>query len=279
MDTANVEASLVTVTSADGTPIVVERVGAGEPLVMVHGAAVDRSVWRAVAPALAERFELWLVARRGRGGSGDAAAYDPEREVEDLRAVFERVGRPLGLFGHSSGAVLALEAARRSGLVRRLVLYEPPMAVDGTRRGDEPGGPKARVEALLAAGDRAGAVRTFYRLGPRVGEEALARMEAGRSWPVVLALAHTLPYDMAVVGAFGFDPDRLAQVRQPTLLLVGGASSPWDHRVAEALAGALPSARVVVLPEQGHRAMATAPELLAGEVAAFLGAGSTEPSP
>jgi pimeloyl-ACP methyl ester carboxylesterase len=257
------------VVSADCTPIAVERVGAGEPLVLVHGATVDRGSWRVLVPLLAERFECWVVDRRGRGDSGDAAAYDPQREVEDLQAVFAHVGRPLDLFGHSSGAVLALEAAHRSPTVRRLVLYEPPMRVDGA---GPPGSGDflPRLEALLAAGDRAGAVRAFYLAGPGITEEQLARMETGRSWPATVAMAHTIPYDVRTVAAFNFDRTRVAQVRQPTLILYGSASPPRDHRVAEALRETLPEARVVTLEGQGHRAMATAPDLLAKAVTEFL---------
>lgn len=257
------------VTSADGTPIAVERVGAGEPLVLVHGATVDRTSWRALVPLLAEQFECWAVDRRGRGDSGDAPTYAPDREVEDLLAVFDRVGRPLDLFGHSSGGVLALETARHTDAVRRLALYEPPLRVDGAP-------PPAQdpfldqIEAHLAAGDRAEAVRTFYRAGPGITEEQLARMEVGRSWPTMLAIAHTIPYDVRVVGAFNYDRARVAAVHQPTLLLVGGASPARDHRTAATLRDTLSDARVVGLPDQSHRAMATVPELLARELTAFL---------
>jgi pimeloyl-ACP methyl ester carboxylesterase len=257
------------VTSADGTPIAVERAGEGPPLVLVHGATVDRSSWRGLVPLLTERFACWLVDRRGRGESSDTAPYDPEREVEDLLAVFDRVGQPLDLFGHSSGAVLALEAARRSTPVRHLALYEPPMRLDPA----PPGGAGSfleRIEAHLAAGDRAEAVRAFYRGGPGISDEQLARMEAGRSWPTTVAIAHTMPYDVRLVGRYGVVADHLRDLTLPTLLLVGEASPPRDHRLADALISILPAARVVRLPGQGHRAMATAPDLLAQELSAFL---------
>lgn len=235
---------------------------------LVHGATVDRGSWRALVPHLAERVECWLVDRRGRGDSGDAADYDPEREVEDLLAVFERVGRSVDLFGHSSGAVLALEAARRSTALRRLALYEPPM-----RPGPTPPAAGAlldRIEAHLAGCDPAEAVRAFYRGGPGLTEEQLARTEAGRAWPATVAIAHTIPYDVRLVGGYGAISDELSALVQPMLLLVGEASPPRDHRTAEALASILPNARVVRLPGQGHRAMASAPELLARKLLAFL---------
>ena len=119
--------SLRHVASLDGTRIAVHRSGEGPPLVLVHGAAADHSRWRPVLPALERRFTVLAVDRRGRGGSGDAAAYALEREVEDVVAVVEAAGEPVALLGHSHGAVCALEAARLTGGVRALVLYEPPL--------------------------------------------------------------------------------------------------------------------------------------------------------
>lgn len=263
------------VVSADGTPIAAERVGAGPPVVLVHGATVDRRSWRSVVPRLAEQFECSVVDRRGRGDSGDAPDYDPEREVEDLLALFDRVGGPLDLVGHSSGAVLALEVARRAPAVRRLVLYEPPMRVGAAPPSG--GDLLARIEAQLALGDRAGAVRAFYRAGPGMTDEQLARIETGRSWPGTVAIAHTIAYDVRLVEAFRYDRARLAEVRQPTLLLVGEASGPRDHRTGRVLGETLPNAKVVELPGQGHRAMATAPELLARQVLAFLAPKDVSP--
>ncbi|MBD0283128.1 MAG: alpha/beta fold hydrolase, partial [Thermoleophilaceae bacterium] len=115
------------VVSADGTPIAVWASGEGSPLVLVHGAAADHSRWAPVLPALAERFTVLAVDRRGRGGSGDADAYALEREFEDLAAVVEWAGEGVNVLGHSYGGVCALEAALRTDRIRKLVLYEPPM--------------------------------------------------------------------------------------------------------------------------------------------------------
>ena len=79
-----------TVASADGTPIAVWRSGNGPPLVLVHGTAADHSRWAPVLPALAARFTVLAVDRRGRGASGDARDYALEREAEDVAAVIAR---------------------------------------------------------------------------------------------------------------------------------------------------------------------------------------------
>ncbi|MGW8882748.1 alpha/beta fold hydrolase, partial [Streptomyces mirabilis] len=119
--------------SSDGTAIAYEQQGSGPAVVLVGGAFMTRGDSAALAGLLAERFAVITYDRRGRGDSGDSAAYDVQREVDDLDALIERVGGEAMVFGMSSGAVLALEAVARGSAVSRLALYEPPFIVDTTR--------------------------------------------------------------------------------------------------------------------------------------------------
>src|SRR5256885_1465111 len=101
------------VTSHDGTPIAYERFGDGPPIVLVSGALCDRQTPSSGVP-LAQRLEgftTYAYDRRGRGDSGDTQPYAKEREFEDLHAVIEAAGGHAGVYGMSSGAILALEAA------------------------------------------------------------------------------------------------------------------------------------------------------------------------
>src|SRR3712207_2617173 len=99
-----------TVTSVDGTPIAYWSSGEGSPLVLVHGTAADHARWRPVLPAFEERFTVYAIDRRGRGGSGDSDDYAIEREFGDVAAVVDSLGEPVTLLGHSYGALCALEA-------------------------------------------------------------------------------------------------------------------------------------------------------------------------
>src|SRR5918997_3847853 len=99
------------VASKDGTTIAYRRSGEGPPLVLVHGTAGDHGRWRPVLPAFEERFAVYAIDRRGRGGSGDSEDYTIEREFEDVAAVVDSVGEPALVLGHSYGALCALEAA------------------------------------------------------------------------------------------------------------------------------------------------------------------------
>ena len=150
-----------TITSKDGTPIAYRRSGEGPPLVLVHGAAADHGRWSPVLPALEERFTIYAVDRRGRGGSGDANAYAMEREFEDVASVVDSIGKPVNLLGHSYGALCSLEATLLTQNIRKLVLYEPAVHIVGEKI--HPSGTIDRLEALLAEGDRDGVVATTMR--------------------------------------------------------------------------------------------------------------------
>ena len=109
-----------TVTSADGTAIVYDIQGQGPPVIMVDGAMSLRQSKAQLAELLATSFTVVNYDRRGRGDSGDTRPYGVAREVEDINALIGEVGGTAGLFGHSSGATLALEAAAQlAGKERR----------------------------------------------------------------------------------------------------------------------------------------------------------------
>src|SRR5665213_4060066 len=135
--------------SADGTSIAFDREGEGPALVLVVGAFCDRSTSETLARLLASQFTVVRYDRRGRGSSGDTAPYAVEREIEDLQAVVAAAGGPAFVFGHSSGAALALEAVVVGLPVTRLVAYEPPYIVEGTRA--RPAQLAERVTQLLGA--------------------------------------------------------------------------------------------------------------------------------
>jgi pimeloyl-ACP methyl ester carboxylesterase len=81
-------ADIERVRSADGTEIAYRRVGAGPPVVVMHGALASSLSWLAVAQRLADRFMFLLADRRGRGASGDGTArHALGRAVEDAQAL------------------------------------------------------------------------------------------------------------------------------------------------------------------------------------------------
>jgi alpha-beta hydrolase superfamily lysophospholipase len=123
-----------TVVSTDGTTIAFDRLGEGPPVALVCGGSVDRSPNAPLAELLAADFTVFNFDRRGRGDSGDTPPYAVEREIEDIGAVLEEAGVSANLYGSSSGAALALDAAAGGLPVGKLALWEPPYILDETRR-------------------------------------------------------------------------------------------------------------------------------------------------
>jgi len=260
---------LESVISRDGTRIAWERRGCGPPLVMVHGSGVDHTRWGGVLDPLAEHFTLYLVDRRGRGASGDAAEYALERELEDVVAVVEAAGEPARLLGHSYGAICALEGACLTSRIARLVLYEPPLPLP-----DQPSSFAAdlaqRLGTLLAAGERAAVAETFLREVLRLRESELTRLRRSASWPVRLDAAATLPREVGMASHYRFRPERFSGLRVPTLFLCGSRSPAYLRAATHMAAAAVPAARVEVLPGQGHAAMTTGPRDFLAAVLPFL---------
>lgn len=257
------------VVSQDGCRIAYWQSGEGRPLVLVHGTMVDHSCWDLMRPFLEPHLTVYAMDRRGRGGSGDRDPYSVEREFEDVVAVVEQAARDHGsgvdLFGHSMGAFCALEAARLSRDLRRLVLYEPVvLAPEGST------GFAERAEALLAVGDREAVVEILYRDVLGLAEEEIAKMRRDPSWASRVAGAHTLPREDRVEATYRWDPRRFGDLSVPTLMLTGGDSPAFLGESARAVVGALPDARIFVLEGQMHRAVVDAPQVVAQAVLSFL---------
>lgn len=248
-----------TVTSADGTTIATESVGAGPVLVIVDPAMSTRHESAKLAAALAGSFTAVTYDRRGRGGSDDRSpdSADPQHEIDDLAAVIAVNGGSALLFGSSSGAALALEAATRLGShrVAGVVLYEPPFIVDGSRPPLAPDLP-ARVAAQVAAEQRSAAVRSFFVEAVGVPAPMVAIMRLLPMWRRAKAIVPTTRYDFAVLDGTQtgtpLPPDRWAAMAAPGLVLVGSKSGPFFHSGAKALAEAVPSIRYEALDGAHH---------------------------
>jgi pimeloyl-ACP methyl ester carboxylesterase len=243
------------VTSRDGATIAFERSGAGPTVVFVGGALTTAAAMSPLAARLSTRCDVLVYDRRGRGSSGDTEPYAVEREVEDLAAVLEVAGGRASVYGHSSGAVLALEAASRGLPIDRLALYEPPFVVDDSR----PPLPPDYVARLidLVAGDRRGdAIEYFMTTGAAAPADTVASMRSAPFWPAMEAMAHTLAYDGTVMGdtmsGRPLQGERWASVTMPTLVMDGGASPDWARNSARGLAAVLPDARYRTLEGQTH---------------------------
>jgi pimeloyl-ACP methyl ester carboxylesterase len=267
------------VTSADGTTLAITRRGDGPPVVLVDGALAHRAinpVARLLAGRLAEAFAVHTYDRRGRGASDDASPgdLDPEREIEDLDAVAEHAGGggAVTVFGASSGAILALDAAAAGVPMFRLALYEIPLIVDDGRA-PLPAELPGRIITCLRDGNTDAALEIWFTEVARAPPVARAAMRRSPFWESLRSAAPSLARDLALAAPLQrgtpLPVGRWAQVGVPTIVITGGASAHMMRSAADAVVQRLPCARRVTLP--GHTPELD-PDALAAELVARGGA-------
>jgi pimeloyl-ACP methyl ester carboxylesterase len=259
------------VTSADGTRIAYDRLGSGALAVILVGSAMNYRAFDPtsghIAMLLADQgFSVINYDRRGRGESGDSADYAVEREVEDIAALLDVLDGPAALYGNSSGGALALWAAATPGVGERitgLALFEVPLTLEG--EGDD-GLELRTITELVASGDRGAVVEYFMR---RMPAQWLEGAKASPAWPEMLAVAHTLAYDVAVLEKADHAPwaEQWASVTQPVMVMVGEETQPIFPPVAAALAEALPNGRNVEIDAANH---SVRPEVMAALLGGLL---------
>jgi pimeloyl-ACP methyl ester carboxylesterase len=253
------------VTSADGTDIAVTVTGQGRPLVVSPGSLESAMFWQLTANVLAPALTTYAVDRRGHGASGDNPSHSIEREQEDIAAVLELAGPDAVLLGHSYGGLVTLGLAL-SRPPAALILYEPPIPLDGPVGGDA----IAAFDGAVAKGDLDEALTIGLRYFVRMPEPVIEGMRQDPVWPVLASMTPTWTREVQAIDQFGHDLDRLSGLDIPVLLITGELSPFWLADVSRRLQRALPSATLVEIPGHAHVAHGTAPEEMAELILAFV---------
>jgi 3-oxoadipate enol-lactonase len=225
--------------------------GAGETLLLVHGFPLNRLVWSTQVEAFKATFRVIAPDLRGLGESGGTAgAVAMARFAEDLNALALQLGAgPVIMAGHSMGGYVALAFAKAfPRCLRGLVLV-------GTKAGAD--APEA------AAARRATAERVRAEDRVTVVVEAMAakmlsasNADSGMAAAVRGFMASSRPEGL--VGALlgmAERPDAsdwLGQIRVPTLVVAGLDDTIIPPAESEALAKAIPGARLELIPRAGH---------------------------
>jgi pimeloyl-ACP methyl ester carboxylesterase len=241
------------VSSKDGTQIAYEKNGTGPALLLVDGALCYRSFgpMTELSNLLAPHFTVYTYDRRGRGESGDGMPFAVEREVDDIDALIKEAGGTAFVYGISSGACLAIEAAIKLGpKIKKLALYEPPYnSENSARQGWKEY--RKRLAELLSANRRGDAVALFMKLVNTPAEQ-IDGMQHAPVWPMFESVAPTLAYDAAAIGEDGSVPvEKAAKVHVPTLFM-NGSAIPFMLDTATTLAETIPDAQHRTLEGQTH---------------------------
>ncbi|PYZ94907.1 alpha/beta hydrolase [Salipaludibacillus keqinensis] len=241
-----------TTQSKDGTILAYDVYGSGPPLIYITGAICHRS-FKPVkhdAKIFSTKFTVYNYDRRGRGDSGNTLPYTVEREIEDIKAMIDVAGGNVFLYGHSSGAVLALEAALRlSSKVKKVMMYDPSYVHDEKEK-SEYKRLSRKIHELLDNGKNAKAMTTFLK-GIGMPKVFVLLLPLFPGWRTMKALAPTLAYDIALTK--NMPPvERATQISVPTQIIVGEKSPKSIHDVGRQLSNVIPNAKFVQLSGEDH---------------------------
>jgi pimeloyl-ACP methyl ester carboxylesterase len=263
------------VTTTDGVVIGGTVHGHGPPLVFVHGSLGDGDLdWQALLSHLIGRFTCYLPSRRGRGLTADHDDHSLARLIDDIIAYIDSIEGPTGLVGWSAGATLTLAAAAQlSDAVNAVAVHEPPL------------GP------LMDEQQRAARVRAVSRMAELVGtsssrdaarrwaefvfdDEETAALESAGYFEATARYVPVLLNDIQQAVQFGgpdpADPDILAQISAPLLVLHGPATRPFFTAAARHVANHVPGAQLQEISGAGHAAPLTHPEAVAEALTTFF---------
>ncbi len=235
----------------NGVELEVERHGAGDPFVLLHGFTGSGQDWAGVVDDLGLVREVITLDHRGHGRStntGDAATYTFDQLVADLTAAVDRLGlERFDLLGHSMGGIVAMRyALDHPDRLRSLVLMD-------TGGQASPEGPQhAWMRAGFDLSREGGMAAVFEVIAPFLGEGDAgdrARAEVRAKYDQMDPVAfQTLGEELLRHGSV---LDRLASLPVPTTVVVGEHDTGLRPE-SDALAAAIPGAVLVVIPDAAH---------------------------
>jgi pimeloyl-ACP methyl ester carboxylesterase len=268
---------------SNSTTIGYRQIGSGPGIILLHGGMQYSRAYMRLATALADAFTVYVPDRRGRGMSGPPSdLYSITTECQDVAALQAKTGAEL-LFGHSSGGLIALQAALTLPAFRKVAVYEPPLSLHGSM----PVAWVPQYERELAAGKLASALITVLkgiRTSPRLALvprwlllplfSILLRSERKSAKPDEVPIRAFIPtqhYDMILVDEMNGKLDTFANMHPEVLLLGGGKSPAFLLQTLDALERTLPHVQRVDYPYLDHDGPnETAPERIATDLRTFF---------
>ncbi|WLR46604.1 alpha/beta hydrolase [Halobacillus litoralis] len=241
-----------TTRSKDGTTLAYDVYGNGPPLIYITGASCHRSFKPIVQDAkiFSSEFTVYNYDRRGRGDSGNTLPYSIEREIEDIEAMIDAAGGMAHLYGHSSGAVIALEAALRLGnKVQKVTMYDAPYVRDEKEKAEYKQ-LSQKIHKLLENEKNSEAMLTFLK-GIGMPKIFVLLLPLFHGWKTTKALAPTLAYDITLTQDMP-PVKRATQISIPIQIIVGEKSPASINDVGRQLTKAIPNAKFVQLAKQDH---------------------------
>ena len=231
-----------------GTKLYYEALGKGPAVVLIHGGLVDSRLWDDQMKLLSKRFRVVRYDLRGYGRS--AAAAEPFSHLEDLRGLLDFLKiEKATLVGLSLGGIVAADfALEHAGRVERLVLVGPGL------RGDKQPPPKDAAAALEAMRQGAEAFADASLKRELYAAVRPGTCEHARLRQMLLDNFKALPSLRPGLIKYPETPtaERLADIKAPTLVIIGSRDGQNLRNIADTLASQIPGARKVMIQGSSH---------------------------
>lgn len=240
------------VISRDGTAIAFEKKGSGPPLIFITGAICHRKFQPIIddTKILSKAFTVYNYDRRGRGDSGDTETYSVQSEVEDIEALIDSAGGSAYIYGHSSGAILAMETALKiPSKIKKIYIYDPPY-VSNEKEYQEYQTTKEKIKTFLVEGKNSKAISEFLvSIGmPKIFTFFLPLTPG---WKRTVQLAPTLLYDITLTENQA-PVKKLAEIKVPICIAYGEESPNELKIVSNLLNQTIQSSELQSFPKQDH---------------------------
>lgn len=251
--------------------IAVDHAGQGELVVLLHGIGGNKRNWHDNIPALAEHFHVVAWDARGYGESDDYdGPLDFRNYADDLVRVIDYFGaRRAHVIGLSMGGRIAMDfAERHPDRLASLILCATHMGFSHFSDEKKREFVQLRKEPLLNGGtpaDIAGPVaRTL--IGPNASDEVFDKLVDSMS------RLHKESYIKSIEATVMTDShDRLEEIEVPTRVVVGTGDRLTTPEIARDIAGRIPDAKLVEIPDAGHLLNIEAPEIFNRLAIDFIG--------
>lgn len=285
-DAAPLSYTIGSITS-DGTTIGYRQTGSGPGLILLHGGFQASQHYMRLATALSDAFTVYVPDRRGRGLSGPPGeSYSLSQECQDVAALLSATGAHF-VFGHSSGGLIALQAALTLPSIHKVAIYEPPFS----RHGSIPTSWLPRYKREVMQGKCASAMITALKglqmnrvftilprwmLVPLI--KLLQRREKETLEPDDVSMEALVPtgvFDMQLLKEMETSNENFAGMRAEVLLLSGEKSPAYLRDALSTLSQMLPHVRRIHYPDLDHSGPnLIAPERVSKDLRAFFSTDS-----